>query len=246
VKASPGGLHVSVRPIFTFGSDIFACSLTPLWMAPVSRAVRVRLMALCMCGVICGTLPLSACGVRDCRGACGGCHSSAWNTRQEENQHRAARGLPPRTRRRRRKTFATLAAAPGPPQASRSAPSRMALVADGEQGRGEQHEGRQARQAAPVAADVVAGGVLAAPAAAASTPTSSLPVMGPGSISLSAPTTLASAARSGGRGGRSREMTPTTTDHPSGAGDRARRSSVAADCAGRPMAARREIQRPRR
>jgi hypothetical protein len=39
---------------------------------------------------------------------------AAWNTRQEENQHRAARGLPPRTRRRRRKTLATLTTA-GPP-----------------------------------------------------------------------------------------------------------------------------------
>jgi hypothetical protein len=38
----------------------------------------------------------------------------AWNTRQEENQHRAANGLPPKTRRRRRKTLATLATA-GPP-----------------------------------------------------------------------------------------------------------------------------------
>jgi hypothetical protein len=35
-----------------------------------------------------------------------------------------------------------------------------ALVADGEQGRGEQHEGGQAHQAAPAAADVVGGGVL--------------------------------------------------------------------------------------
>jgi hypothetical protein len=39
---------------------------------------------------------------------------AAWNTRQEENQHRAANGLPPKTRRRRRKTLATLATA-GPP-----------------------------------------------------------------------------------------------------------------------------------
>jgi hypothetical protein len=29
---------------------------------------------------------------------------STWNTRQEDNQRRAAKGLPPRTRRRRRKT----------------------------------------------------------------------------------------------------------------------------------------------
>ena len=40
---------------------------------------------------------------------------AAWNTRQEENQRRATKGLPPRTRRRRRKTLATLAAAHGPP-----------------------------------------------------------------------------------------------------------------------------------
>ena len=39
---------------------------------------------------------------------------AAWNARQEENQHRAATGLPPKTRRRRRKTLATLATA-GPP-----------------------------------------------------------------------------------------------------------------------------------
>ena len=40
---------------------------------------------------------------------------AAWNARQEENQHRAARGLPPKTRRRRRKTLTALAAATGPP-----------------------------------------------------------------------------------------------------------------------------------
>jgi hypothetical protein len=36
----------------------------------------------------------------------------AWDARQEENARRAARGLPPRTRKRRRKTLATLAAPP--------------------------------------------------------------------------------------------------------------------------------------
>jgi hypothetical protein len=36
----------------------------------------------------------------------------AWNNRQAENEHRAARGLPPKTRRRRRKTLAGLAAGP--------------------------------------------------------------------------------------------------------------------------------------
>jgi hypothetical protein len=40
---------------------------------------------------------------------------TAWNTRQEENQHRADSGLPPKTRRRRRKTLTALAAATGPP-----------------------------------------------------------------------------------------------------------------------------------
>jgi hypothetical protein len=35
---------------------------------------------------------------------------TAWNTRQEENARRAAKGLPPRTRRRRRKPLAELAA----------------------------------------------------------------------------------------------------------------------------------------
>ena len=39
---------------------------------------------------------------------------AAWNARQEENQQRAAKGLPPKIRRRRRKTLATLATA-GPP-----------------------------------------------------------------------------------------------------------------------------------
>ena len=39
---------------------------------------------------------------------------AAWNTRQEQNQRRAARGLPPKTRKRRRKTLAMTAAA-GPP-----------------------------------------------------------------------------------------------------------------------------------
>ena len=37
---------------------------------------------------------------------------NAWNTRQEENQRRAANGLPPRTRRRRRKILAGPAAGP--------------------------------------------------------------------------------------------------------------------------------------
>jgi hypothetical protein len=37
---------------------------------------------------------------------------TAWNTRQQENQRRAAAGLPPRTRKRRRKTLAGLAAGP--------------------------------------------------------------------------------------------------------------------------------------
>ena len=37
---------------------------------------------------------------------------AAWNTRQEETRHRAAAGLPPKTRRRRRKTLAGLATGP--------------------------------------------------------------------------------------------------------------------------------------
>jgi hypothetical protein len=37
---------------------------------------------------------------------------TAWNTRQEDNQRRAAAGLPPKTRKRRRKTLADLAAGP--------------------------------------------------------------------------------------------------------------------------------------
>jgi hypothetical protein len=40
---------------------------------------------------------------------------AAWNTRQEENSRRAAKGLPLKTRRRRRKTLTMLAAATGPP-----------------------------------------------------------------------------------------------------------------------------------
>jgi hypothetical protein len=36
----------------------------------------------------------------------------AWNARQEEDQRRAAKGLPPKTRKRRRKTLAGLAAGP--------------------------------------------------------------------------------------------------------------------------------------
>ena len=40
---------------------------------------------------------------------------TAWNARQEENQRRAARGLPPKTRKRRRKTLAMTAAGAGPP-----------------------------------------------------------------------------------------------------------------------------------
>jgi len=37
---------------------------------------------------------------------------ASWDARQEENQRRAARGLPPKTRKRRRKTLAGLAAGP--------------------------------------------------------------------------------------------------------------------------------------
>ena len=37
---------------------------------------------------------------------------TAWNARQEENQRRAAQGLPPKTRRQRRRTLAGLAARP--------------------------------------------------------------------------------------------------------------------------------------
>ena len=40
---------------------------------------------------------------------------AAWNARQEENTRRAARGLPPKTRRRRRQARAMLPAATGPP-----------------------------------------------------------------------------------------------------------------------------------
>ncbi len=40
---------------------------------------------------------------------------AAWNTRQAENARRAAAGLPPRTRKRRRKTLTALATAPRPP-----------------------------------------------------------------------------------------------------------------------------------
>lgn len=39
---------------------------------------------------------------------------NAWNTRQQDSERRAAKGLPPRTRKRRRKTLAMLAA--GPPR----------------------------------------------------------------------------------------------------------------------------------
>ena len=39
---------------------------------------------------------------------------TAWDARQEENQRRAAQGLPPKTRRRHRKTLTALTAA-GPP-----------------------------------------------------------------------------------------------------------------------------------
>jgi hypothetical protein len=39
----------------------------------------------------------------------------AWNARQAENARRAAAGLPPKTRKRRRKTLACLTAATRPP-----------------------------------------------------------------------------------------------------------------------------------
>jgi hypothetical protein len=37
---------------------------------------------------------------------------ASWDARQEENQRRTARGLTPKTRKRRRKTLAGLAAGP--------------------------------------------------------------------------------------------------------------------------------------
>ena len=40
---------------------------------------------------------------------------TAWDTRQHDNARRAAAGLPPRTRRRRRKTLTDLATAGTPP-----------------------------------------------------------------------------------------------------------------------------------
>src|SRR5262249_32999174 len=40
---------------------------------------------------------------------------AAWNARQAENARRAAAGLPPKTRKRRRKTLTTLTAATRPP-----------------------------------------------------------------------------------------------------------------------------------
>jgi hypothetical protein len=40
---------------------------------------------------------------------------TAWDTRQADNARRAAAGLPPRTRRRRRKTLTDLATAGTPP-----------------------------------------------------------------------------------------------------------------------------------
>jgi hypothetical protein len=40
---------------------------------------------------------------------------AAWDTRQAENARRAAAGLPPRTRKRRRKTLTALATATRPP-----------------------------------------------------------------------------------------------------------------------------------
>ena len=45
--APPGGLHVSVRPIFTFGSDIQVCGLATA-AAAISCAFRIRLMTFCV------------------------------------------------------------------------------------------------------------------------------------------------------------------------------------------------------
>jgi hypothetical protein len=39
----------------------------------------------------------------------------AWNARQQETERRAAKGLPPKTRRRRRKTLTALTATTRPP-----------------------------------------------------------------------------------------------------------------------------------
>ncbi|HCU94274.1 MAG TPA: hypothetical protein DHU96_16765 [Actinobacteria bacterium] len=40
---------------------------------------------------------------------------AAWNARQAENARRAAAGLPPKTRKRRRRTLTALATATRPP-----------------------------------------------------------------------------------------------------------------------------------
>jgi hypothetical protein len=40
---------------------------------------------------------------------------TAWNTRQDDSSRRAAAGLPPRTRRRHRKTLTSLTTAGTPP-----------------------------------------------------------------------------------------------------------------------------------
>jgi hypothetical protein len=40
---------------------------------------------------------------------------TAWNARQADNTRRAAAGLPPKTRKRRRKTLTVLATATRPP-----------------------------------------------------------------------------------------------------------------------------------
>src|ERR1700691_846679 len=151
--APPGGLHVSVGLIFTFGSVILAgCGLVP-----VSCAGGVLVAALCVSGAGCGhaAAVVLLCWVALVAGGvcAGGGERRAWLWWRGE----AGGGLAA--------AFAGFRGEPG------GGPARVVflpcvpggedpLVADDEQAGDGEHEGRQAHQAAPAAADVVGGGGL--------------------------------------------------------------------------------------
>ena len=153
--APPGGLHVSVGPIFTFGSDILAPVAGVA--AAVSGAVRVRR----------GGFRAGA-GVRACCRWLWRCLVAAGCARRAGVRAVVAAGLRAARRRGRRGSCGAGARVlGGRPLAARrwfsscraSQACRMRWLRTTSR-RWRQHEGRQAHEAAPAAADVVGGGVL--------------------------------------------------------------------------------------
>src|SRR6266581_7607617 len=148
-SAPPRGLHVSVGPIFTFGSDIppvgspwsgagvFGAAAGPgLLVCPVSGHAFAWLRLLCCGG-----------GGRWARGRGGSGRPGGEAGEGLAAPFAGFRGQPGGC-------AALVFFLPGVPGV------QDALVAEDEQGRDEQHQGCQAHEAAPAAGDVAGGGVL--------------------------------------------------------------------------------------